>query len=254
MPDINDVKEAISLAVEAAKSVGPYGWGIEELGGVVPMHVSGGISAEALEPSEIDALSAVIGNIIDEWQEKNPSIARNWKKSTPALMFSAMLLKGITGTSFGQEYAEEEPAKLMATEIRPVDVGKTGWSVSVTAGSVLDIIGTATEPYSLSQTAGERKVVCIIKDGFLTIDTPMPIDEIRVEYDSKTYMPYAFGAEGLVPAGQSENKLNYTARLNPILIQPGVQTYVAGMGNATVTTNLYILGMTFYEKNAFSTL
>jgi len=253
MADINDVLEAASLAKEYAKSVVAGGMGIEAEVAKEVFHISKGVTAAPLLPSEVDALSYTIGDIIDAWQELNPSIAKNWKASVSTLMLSAMLLKGITGGSFGEGSAEELPATLMATEIRPADLGLTSWSISTTAGDTIDLIGTPTSKLVLSQTTGERKVVCIIKNGLLTIDTPVPLDELVVEYEDKSYLPYAF-VEGIIPAGQSENKLNYTARLNPIVIQPGIGVYVGGKANATVTTNAYWLGMTFYEKNAFNTL
>jgi len=257
MVDINDVNELLDLAKEPARAVVGRAYSVEAAGDVIQtfVHIAGGITAEPLSGSETEALAATIGNIIDKYQESNPSIAKNWKKSVAALFAAAMIEKGITGGSFGETVAEEKPANLMATEIRYSDLGKTSWSVSTTAGSVVDLIGTPTSKLILSQTSGERKVVCIIKDGFVTIDTPIPFDELQVQYDSATYLPYAFGIEGKIPVGQSENKLNYAARVAPIIIQPGIGIYVGALADETVTNiNVYALGMTFYEKTAFSSL
>jgi len=256
MPDINNLEVAQQFAQDAASLVVDKAYEAEALVGKVPLHVSSSISAEVLETSEQEALAAVIADVIDKWQDIDGSIAKDWKRSVTPLMLSAMILKGITGSSFGTKRAEEDRANLMATEIRPSDLDKTTWAVSTTAGDVFGLIGTSvTDKLLLTQETGKRKVICVIKNGFLTIDHPLPFNEMQVVFDGRDYEPYTFGEEGLVPVGSANNKLLYTARFNPLIIQPGIGTYVGAKATETVNDlPIYVLGMTFYESTAYTTL
>ncbi len=254
MGQIGSLEEAYAIARDYASEIAD-GMGIEALRRTFPMFVSDkDISADELSPPEATAIGTFLGELIDSWQDRSQSIAKNIKRSLPATYLTAMIAKGVTGGNFGDKIAEANPAPLMATETRPTDLGLTNWSVAFTAGDVAYLIGSSTGKYIPTQTTGERKFVVLIKDGLVTVDTPTPFDEISVEFDAKNYQPFALNADAKIAIDQSNNKVVYTARLYPTIILPGVGVDMKVKATDTVTTDVYRLGITFYEKTAYSSL
>jgi hypothetical protein len=129
----------------------------------------------------------------------------------------------------------------------PTDYPNNSWELSVTAGSSVYLLGSATAWYKTSSTVGERMVLAIPKDGIVEIGSTPKFDQFRLITEALTkFGPWSVSPLVEMPLDPERPIYQYPTHGSFVVSYDlGYKLYTRA--KTTGKSKVIILGLAFYE-------
>ena len=230
------------------------------LGGLGPS-----IETKSLTKDEEDLLN----KFLDEYQSHlslvHSKLAGTLKYHRDLIFTFAEVFKAKVDKSFGGEIPS--PGSFGVKPLMPFDLhytdtpsasepaytayGKYSWTLSVTQGTPVYLLGDAANYFKMSPTVGRRAIALIFQDGIVEVGATPKVFQFKVDSERNVYPPWntsPFADVRIDP--EKPIYIHKTPYAIPLWYDFGVKMQVVPHESGTVDLRLF--GVVFYEYDYYS--
>jgi hypothetical protein len=246
------------------------------------------VSVASLAPNEAGAVTMAFNQGLAILRKVAPSIAAEMQNQLPVALAMATLAKGTLSSTgavkqitypsqvgtIGVNWLFPQAVKYIATASATnpayTDYSNDSWNIPLTAGSLANILGsgtlTANTPpttvgtvainnrYQACSLQNQHEFWFVFQNGLLEIGSTPAIEQWHIE----TAQANQYGIYTTSPINEQPIEMNKaiyqynTLGVIPVYFDSGINWY--GLPQTTQTSQLKLLGMTFYEHDLFPTV
>ena len=220
----------------------------------------GALSRTPFTDDEKSVFDKFIEDSVDALDKISPEVANDFKRQAALFqsvgeVFKAKVDKafgGILPTSgqFGVGLIIPQDIRYAATpsSTNPcyTDYPANSWTLSLTAGSTVYLLGSSANFYKARTTTGYRCAMVIMKNGIIEVGTSPSINQFQVQTERTSYP--AFSVHPLVDQPLERGYTIYRYNLPfaiPVFHDFGVK--LMGMPITTKSSEIRLIGVVFYE-------
>ena len=232
----------------------------ELIGGIKPypqlLYGKGSEAEVIIEPlteREEAAIRAWLGYQIDHLARISPKLADDFKKELEVIMRIAEIFKAETKKTYNTLTPHmPKPAEIGVNLLIPQFFGRNNHAIDVTAGTPAFLWGSGTAFFKTDSTVERRFMIYIPAGGIIHIgDTPVT-KQFKFEAEGVSYAP--FTVHPLVIQSIELERTIYQYPMHAFLLDWKIGTKLSFMPERTGTVEFEIIGVVFYERDAYSDL
>ncbi len=211
------------------------------------------VIVEPLTKEEEKAIRAWLAYQIEHLARISPKLADDLKSELEVIIKIAEIFKAETKKTYNVVTPHmPKPAEIGVNILIPQFFGRNNHAIDVTAGTAAYLWGSATAFFKTESTPERRFMIYIPSGGIIHIgDTPVT-HQWKFEAEGVSYAP--FTVHPLVVQSIEIEKPIYQYPLHAFLLDWKVGTKLSFMPERSGTVEFEIIGVVFYERDAYSDL
>ena len=211
------------------------------------------VIVEDLTPDEERAIRAWLEYQVEHLARISPKLADDFRSELDVVLQIAKIFKAETKKAFSTTLPHMPAADEIGVNILiPQFFNRNEHSISVTAGTPAYLWGSGAEYFKTTSTPGSRYMIYIIRNGIIHIgDTPVT-RQFKFESQEKAFKP--FTVHPVVIQSVELERPIYQYPMHAFLLDWKIGTRLSFMPERTATVKFEILGVVFYEHDAYSDL
>jgi len=220
----------------------------------------GSLPVKELSDEEKRLLNVFNANALDALNKVSPEIGADFETYMPVIEALAKVMKAKINKPFGGMFPSSgqfgvgliipQDIKYAATASSDnpcyTDYSANSWTLSVTAGTTVHILGDGTHYYKPRTATGYRCIMLILKNGIVEVGSTPSLNQFQFKTEKVSYP--AWSVHPLVDQPIAEGYQIYRYNIPvaiPLYYDFGVM--LDAMPIATRTIDLRLIGVVFYE-------